>query len=218
MTNAMKTKAFAYYRTSSASNVGDDKDTRERQKSAVETYAYVNGIEIVGEFYDAAVKGADVITERKAFAEMLEAIAGNGVRLVLVETANRFARDLIVQETGWRFLKEQGIDLIAVDSPTSFLDDTPTAVLIRQILGAVAQFEKAALVARLSAARRRLGRPGGQKGLSELRPEVVERARSLRFAYPDMTLRALAEALALEGYVTSSGKVYGPSTVANMLR
>ena len=33
-----------------------------------------------------------------------------------------------------------------------FLDDTPTAALIRQILGAVAQFEKAALVSRLAAA------------------------------------------------------------------
>jgi len=29
----------------------------------------------------------------------LEMIAGNGVRAIIVETANRFARDLIVQET-----------------------------------------------------------------------------------------------------------------------
>ena len=61
---------------------------------------------------------------------MLEAIAGNGVRSILVETANRFARDLIVQETGYRILRQQGIELIAVDSPTAFLDDTPTATLI----------------------------------------------------------------------------------------
>ena len=36
-------------------------------------------------------------------------------------------------------LKERGIELIAADSPTSFLDDTPTAKLIRQVLGAVAE-------------------------------------------------------------------------------
>ena len=35
----------------------------------------------------------------------------------LVETASRFARDLIVQETGYKFLKERGISLIAVDDP-----------------------------------------------------------------------------------------------------
>ena len=40
------------------------------------------------------------IDERKGFAQMLERIAGNGVRTIIVETAPRFARDLIVQETG----------------------------------------------------------------------------------------------------------------------
>jgi hypothetical protein len=39
------------------------------------------------------------------------------------------------------------------DSPTSFLDDTPTARLIRQVLGAVSEFEKAMLVAKLKGVR-----------------------------------------------------------------
>ena len=76
-------------------------------------------------------------------------IAGNGVSTIIVETASRFARDLIVQETGYRLLRDQGIMLIASDSPEAFLDDTPTAVLIRQVLGAVSQFEKAMLVSKL---------------------------------------------------------------------
>ena len=95
------------------------------------------------------------IDERKGFAQMLERIAGNGVRTIIVETASRFARDLIVQETGWRFLQGLGVTLVAADSPNSFLDTTPTAVLIRQVLGAVSQFEKAALVAKLKSARDR---------------------------------------------------------------
>src|SRR5215472_11588172 len=114
-----------------------------------------HGIRIVHEADDAAVSGADPIEARPGFIDMLARIAGNGVRCVLVETANRFARDLIVQETGWRFLQSKGIELIAVDSPDAFLSDTPTAVLIRQILGAVSQFEKASLVAKLRSARMR---------------------------------------------------------------
>jgi len=39
----------------------------------------------------------------------------------------RFARDLIVQETGHRMLKGKGIEIIAADSPTAFVDVTPTA-------------------------------------------------------------------------------------------
>jgi hypothetical protein len=36
-------------------------------------------------------------------------------------------------------------------APDFSLEDTPTAVLIRQVLGAISQFEKASLVAKLKA-------------------------------------------------------------------
>jgi hypothetical protein len=51
---------------------------------------------------------------------MLERIEGNGVRTIIVETASRFARDLMVQEVGHAKLRERGINLIAVDNPGSF--------------------------------------------------------------------------------------------------
>src|SRR3954453_17056178 len=76
------------------------------------------------------------------FTAMLKRIEGNGVRTIIVETASRFARDLMVQEVGHAMLKERGIELIAADSPTSFIEDTPTARLIRQVLGAVSEFDK----------------------------------------------------------------------------
>jgi DNA invertase Pin-like site-specific DNA recombinase len=60
-------------------------------------------------------------------------------------------------------LKERGIELIAADSPSSFLDDTPTARLIRQVLGAITEFEKAMTVAKLKGARERKRRDTGKK-------------------------------------------------------
>jgi hypothetical protein len=51
-------RAFAYLRTSSAANVGPDK---ERQRGAIETFAKRAGYEILAEYYDAAVSGADPI-------------------------------------------------------------------------------------------------------------------------------------------------------------
>ena len=101
------------------------------------------------------MSGADHITARPGFAAMMERIASNGVRTIVVETANRFARDLIVQETGYAMLKDRGIELIAADKPDAFLDDTPTAKLIRQVLGAVSEFEKAMVVVKLKGARDR---------------------------------------------------------------
>jgi DNA invertase Pin-like site-specific DNA recombinase len=109
------------------------------------------------------------------------------VRTIIVETANRFARDLMTAESGFAFLKMQGITLIAADSPSAFLDDSPTATLIRQILGAVSQFEKAMLVAKLRVARERKGKLGGRKPVPQ---PVKDRARSLR--NEGLTLRAIS--------------------------
>jgi DNA invertase Pin-like site-specific DNA recombinase len=50
----------------------------------------------VAELYDAAVSGADHIDTRPGFAAMVERLEGNGAHTIIVETANRFARDLQV--------------------------------------------------------------------------------------------------------------------------
>jgi DNA invertase Pin-like site-specific DNA recombinase len=61
----------------------------------------------------------------------------------------------MVQEVGFAKLQALGIKLIAADSPHSFLDNTPTSKLIRQILGAVSEFDRAMVVAKLKGARER---------------------------------------------------------------
>jgi DNA invertase Pin-like site-specific DNA recombinase len=208
-------KSFAYYRTSSATNAGTDKDSLARQRAAVEAFARANDIAIVAEHYDAAVSGADPINQRPGFVAMLEAIAANGVRLILVETASRFARDIIVQETGWRLLQGLGIELVAVDSPSTFLDDTPTAKLIRQILGVVSEFEKANLVAKLKAARERTGRIGGRKSIDVINPAAVAYARENAAG---RSLRELSALLADRGFLSAARTPFSSSVVAKMLR
>lgn len=222
-----KIKGLAYLRTSSATNVGVDKDSDKRQLAAIQAYANRAGYEIVlPPFYDAAVSGADAVATRRGFADMLSFLAANpDVRTILVETASRFARDLIVQETGYAMLKQRGIELIAVDSPDSFVSDTPTAVMVRQILGSVSQFEKTMLVAKLKQARDRkkasTGKCEGRKSHAEKSPQVVELAKSLRWINKRMqerrSFRDIAKLLADQGHVAKSGKPYGPSAIKSML-
>jgi hypothetical protein len=66
------------------------------------------GYDIVDWFEDGAVSGADPIETRPGFTAALARIAGNGVRTIIVETANRFARDLMVQEVGFAMLAISG--------------------------------------------------------------------------------------------------------------
>ncbi len=82
--NKHRVEALAYYRTSSAANVGQDKDSDKRQKSAIASYAKRAGFQIVEEFYDAAVSGANPIQDRPGFAALLDRIEGNGVRTVII--------------------------------------------------------------------------------------------------------------------------------------
>jgi DNA invertase Pin-like site-specific DNA recombinase len=106
----------AYYRTSSATNVGTDKDSLKRQQEAVRACAAARGLEIVHEYYDAAVSGADPVDSRQGLASMLRYMLSAGARTIIVENASRFARDLIVQETGYAMLKARGIELRAADA------------------------------------------------------------------------------------------------------
>ena len=214
-----KIRAIAYLRTSSATNVGRDKDSDKRQRAAIAAFAKARGYQIVEEFYDAAVSGADPINERQGFKAMLDRIAGNGVRVILVESPDRFARDLAVQLAGHSYLKGLGVELVPTTAPDFFTEDTPTAVLVRQVLGAISQFEKASLVAKLRAARERKvaagGRGTGRWRYYEARPEVVTLARELHDQ--GMSYRKISAALAQRGYVTSKGKPYVASAVQTML-
>jgi DNA invertase Pin-like site-specific DNA recombinase len=141
---------------------------------------------------------------------------------VLVENASRFARDLAVQLTGHALLQACGIELVPGHAPNYFTDPSPTAELVRQILGAVSQFEKAALVAKLRHARERKrlteGRCEGRKPVS---PEVIARAKKLARRSPktgkSRSLRAISAELAQLGYLGPTGAPYHAGSVRHML-
>jgi DNA invertase Pin-like site-specific DNA recombinase len=215
--------AIGYTRTSSAANVGEGKDSVVRQRKAIQAYANRAGYGIVAWFDDPAVTGTDMIDSRPGFMAALEKIAGNGVRTIIVETANRFARDLIVQETGFAMLQARGIDISAADSPMAFLDDTPTARLIRQVLGAVSEFEKAMLVAKLKGARDRKRRKTGKKvegrkSWLERNPEAVRAAKELQgTGVRPVSLRKIAAELAKQGHRAKNGNELSPSVVKAMI-
>jgi hypothetical protein len=93
---------------------------------------------------------------------------------------------------------------------------------VRQVLGAIAQFEKASAVAKLAAARKRtreqLGKCEGRKSHREARPEVVALACKLRPKGGQLSLRGVSKELAARGFLNERGKPYAAKSVASMLR
>jgi DNA invertase Pin-like site-specific DNA recombinase len=217
-------RALAYFRTSSLANVGEDRDTLKRQKEAVETYAAQNGIEIVQTFYDAGVSGSAAIDQRPAFVDLLKRLEANGIDLVLTENPDRFARDLLVQIVGHDKLKGLGVELIPVSAPNYFLESTPTAELIRGVLGAVSQFERAQLVNKLRVARDRRSEALGRRceGRKPVPQHVVLEARRLARRNPRTgkvrSYRQVAAALASKGLIRrDNGRAYGAESIKRML-
>jgi DNA invertase Pin-like site-specific DNA recombinase len=158
--------------------------------------------------------------------EMLAYLADHqDVKTILVETASRFARDTVVQITGYQMLKERGILIVPVDSPTHFLEDTPTAKLIRVVLGGVSEFEKGMLVLKLRVARERKralnGKCEGRKTHAQLNPNTVALARKLHRKPHNtdkrMSYRDISAALAAQGHLARSGKRYGSSAIKSMV-
>jgi DNA invertase Pin-like site-specific DNA recombinase len=202
------------------SGVLNEEIRSKRQRAAIAAHAKAANYTIVAEYSDDGVSGADAITSRPGFSALLSHIAGNGVRVVIVETASRLARDLMVQETAYRGLLDLGVKLIAADSPDTFVDDGPTATMVRQILGAVSQFEKAGLVAKLKAARDRkraeTGKCGGRKTYAERDPAMVTMARSL--TKRGLSLRLVAIELEKAGHVQDNGKQYSAVAVMRMIK
>src|SRR4051812_42298589 len=122
-------EAVAYIRTSSAANVGADKDSEKRQRAAIESYAKRAGFSLVGEFTDAAVSGADPIESRAGFTALLDQIEGNGVRTVIVEDASRFARELITQELGILALINRGVRVLTANGDDLTDSSDPSRVM-----------------------------------------------------------------------------------------
>ena len=75
------------------SNVGEDKDTLNRQEAAVAQYAQRMGLEIEVHRYDAGKTGDSAIAERIGFSELISECQQRQLSVILVENASRFSRD-----------------------------------------------------------------------------------------------------------------------------
>jgi DNA invertase Pin-like site-specific DNA recombinase len=215
-------KAFGYLRVSGKGQVKGDGFTR--QQKAIEKYAKENGIEIHRIYRDEGVSGS--LVDRPALAEMIVDLEenGHGINTVIVEKLDRIARDLMIQETIIQDFREHGISLISALEGADLLDNDATRKLVRQILGAIAEYEKTMMVQKLRVARQRkkakTGKCEGRKSYKEKVPETVAYIRRLRRrpkGKKRRTYKEISVLLNLEGISTLNGQAWNLQTVKNVL-
>lgn len=212
--------AYAYLRVSSKGQLDGDGLTRQRE--TVARFAAAHDFEIVRWFEDGAVRGVSELADRPAMSDMAEALASNGVKTVLVECADRLARQLMVSELILDQMRKLGVTVIACDCGADLTnDDEPTRVLIRQVVAAVAEFNKSQLVSRLREARQRrrreTGRCEGGRPYGSLPGEQETLDRIARRDRQGMSARDIAEELNLRIIRSRSGKRWSERVVRRIV-
>lgn len=211
-------KAFGYLRVSGRGQV--DGDGFPRQEAALRSYAKAHDIKLVRLFQEKGVSGTKELADRPAFVAMMEALHGNGVRLVLVESLGRLARDLMVQESILHDMKRHGFEIVSVAEPDLCSDD-PSRKLMRQIFGAFSEYEKQMIVVKLRGARQRAkvkrGSCEGRKpyGAYPGESETLRRIQELRAS--GMNGSDIAKTLNAEGRRTRNDGVWLQPTVSKIL-
>ena len=122
-------------------------------------------------------------------------------------------------------LKCPGVRVLTANGDDLTDTTDPSRVMMRQIAGAFAEYEKARLVSKLKAARDRkkaaAGKCEGRKSWAELRPDLVQEAKRLRRKSPkggQRSLREVAAELAKLGFLNERRAQFSPSSIASMLR
>src|SRR6266478_3136668 len=119
----IKVTCFGYTRVSSP---GQSKGHGpERQRQLIQEFADRNGFEVVA-YYEDAYTGTE--GDRPQFVEMLTAMMTNGIKTVVIESLDRFARGIQVQCTLLARLAAEGLTLIAAntgDNVTAAISDDP---------------------------------------------------------------------------------------------
>jgi DNA invertase Pin-like site-specific DNA recombinase len=213
---------FAYYRVSSWEQ--EDKSGLPRQQEVVAKFARAGGMTIVRAFSEVQSGGVD-FEDRTMLAAMLDEAKAAGVDAIVVERVDRLARDLMAQEIFITRALERGIKVFAADSGQEMTNaDDPTRVMLRQVMGALAQWEKAVIVKKLQDGRRRTaertGKPCGGPARYGFHPhpatrghqrdiiESIKRARADGFSYAQ-----IASSMQARGITPPAGRVWHRATV-----
>jgi DNA invertase Pin-like site-specific DNA recombinase len=221
MTSSKKPNVYAYLRVSGLGQV--DGDGFPRQLKAIQKYADANGYRVTKVFREEGVSGKTELEGRAALKAMLEALASNGAKAVIIERLDRLARDLMVQENIIADLRKRGFELISVAEPDLCSTD-PSRVLMRQVFGSIAEYDRAMTVAKLRVARERKrekdGRCEGRKPYGE-HPKhqeertVIKRIQALR--NNGLPLLTITSILNSEGLKSRSGGIWHPTQISRVL-
>lgn len=228
-------KVIAYLRVSTdrQAEQGLGLDVQEEQ---IRKWARSHRHQVVAWLRDEGQSGANGLEDRVGLADALDLLGQGTAQGLVVYCVDRLARDLVLQEQLLADLWRMGAAVFSTrSSEAGYLvpDDPedPSRRLIRQILGAVADYDRTHIGLRLRRGRQRKAEKGGYAYGSpaygfcardrELAPrddeqEALTLIRDMR--RDGASLRTIIQALDREGFKPRRGSTWNPGTLSRIVR
>jgi DNA invertase Pin-like site-specific DNA recombinase len=226
-------KVTAYLRVSTdrQAEEGLGLDVQER---AIRAWAKAAGHKVISWHRDEGLSGSNGLDTRVGLYDALAAVQEHRAGGVVVYRLDRLARDLILQEQLLAEVKRMGGEPFSTSAAEAgyLVDDDadPTRKLIRQILGAVNEYERSMIALRLRTGRALKHSRGGyaygspplgfRAEARELVPDAAESATVARIRQlraEGASTRAIVLVLVQEGRRPKRGGCWHPETVRRVL-
>ena len=208
------------------------------QLDTIKRWAKTNGHKLTAPCADQGVSGAKDLDNRPGLIEAILKLREPHVDGIVVYRLDRLARALVVQEQLLTEIRSRGHELYSTSSTENgYLRDEgeaedPSRKMIRQVLGAVAEYERSMIALRLRSARELKRRQGGYAGFGSpafgqrsdggrLVPDEREQLavkRIVQLRNEDYSLPRIVQQLADEGITSKHGGPWHPTTVARVLQ
>jgi site-specific DNA recombinase len=222
-------KAVGYIRVSTEEQAANGYGL-EVQNSAIRSFAQSQGYELVDVIADPAVSGAKAPNERPGFRRVMDLAKSHAFSILVVWKFDRLARSLLYSVTTVNELYERhGVVLRSVTEPIDTA--TPMGAMIFAILASFAAEERRVITSRTLAGKKQKALRGGFAGgpaplgyVPDLRGGLtIDKGASIivrhiaHLRQQGASLRAIANALTSEGYVSKRGGRFYPSTIRYIL-
>ena len=206
------TNAVVYRRVSTQEQV-DSGLGLEAQLEAAKTYAASQGWNVAEVYTDAGISGGASLDKCPHLIEAIDALRRGDV--LLVAKRDRLGRDVYRTATIERLVERRGASVASADGTGN--GDDPAAALMRRMVDAFAEYERALIGARTSAAlqaKKARGESTGtapygyraEDGKLRTNPPEVALIDAIKAASErGLSTRAIAAELASAGYTTRSG-------------
>jgi DNA invertase Pin-like site-specific DNA recombinase len=198
------------------------------QRKAIAAYAKANGHKITAWYSDEGVSGSNGLDGRPALVDAFRALESGQAEALLVYRLDRLSRKLRDQITWTEKLESRGCHVVSVTEPDVGEDEMRT--LVRHILGAIGEYERATIVRRMQDGRRAKSEQGGyaygspafgqraeHKQLVTDEAEAAIAAEIAALRADGRSLREIAAQLNSAGRKPKRGGAWHPVTVSRVL-